>query len=91
MTLKEEDELVGFLGIHIEHTSDHAKLTQKGLTQHTVDALEISDLPPVSAPVDNVMVCGWILDWGFNCWWSSTCAQVSTHQLGCDTFSLSIS
>ena len=37
MTLEEEDELAGFLGIHIERTSDHVKLTQKGLAQRVID------------------------------------------------------
>ena len=55
MTLGEEDELAGFLGIHIERTADHAKLTQKGLTQRIIEALQIEDLPPVSTPVDKVM------------------------------------
>ena len=55
MTLEEEDELAGFLGIHNERTSDHVKLTQKGLTQRTIEALQIEDLPPVSTPVDKVI------------------------------------
>ena len=54
MTLEEEDELAGFLGIHNERTSDHVKLTQKGLTQRMVEALQIEDLPSVSTPVDKV-------------------------------------
>ena len=55
MTLEEEDELAGFLGIHIERTTDHVKLTQKGLTQRIIEALQIEDLPPVSTPVDKVI------------------------------------
>ena len=57
MTLEEEDELAGFLGIHIERTSDHVKLTQKGLTQRAIEALQIEDLSPVSTPVDKVISC----------------------------------
>ena len=46
-SLPEEDELAGFLGIHVEHTADHVKLTLKGLTQRVIEALQIKDLPPV--------------------------------------------
>ena len=58
MTLEEEDELAGFLGIHIERTTDHVKLTQKGLTQRIIEALQIEGLPPVSTPVDKVVTVG---------------------------------
>ena len=33
MDLEEEDDVAGFLGIHIKHDKDHVKLTQKGLKQ----------------------------------------------------------
>ena len=42
-------------GIHIERTSDHVKLTQKGLAQRVIEALQMEDLPPVSTPVDKVI------------------------------------
>ena len=31
--MTEEDDVAGFLGVHIERTKDHVKLTQKGLTK----------------------------------------------------------
>ena len=33
MQLEEEDDLAGFLGVHIERIPNHVKLTQKGLTK----------------------------------------------------------
>ena len=55
MELTEEDDVAGFLGVHIERTKDYVKLTQKGLTQRIIDALQIQDLPPVSTPANGVL------------------------------------
>jgi hypothetical protein len=55
MVLDEEDDVAGFLGVHIERSQDQIKLTQKGLTQRIVDALQVNDLPAVSTPADIVL------------------------------------
>ena len=55
MEMTEEDDMAGFLGVHIERTEGHVKLTQKGLTQRILEALQVQDLPPVSAPADKVL------------------------------------
>ena len=55
MEMTEEDDVAGFLGVHIEHTKDHVKLTQKGLTQRIIEALQAQDLPAVSTPADRVL------------------------------------
>ena len=36
MDFEEEEDVAGFLGVHIERTDEHVKLTQKGLTMATV-------------------------------------------------------
>lgn len=55
MELEEEDDVAGFLGVHIEKTKDYVKLTQKGLTQRIIDALQVNDLPPVKTPCNEVL------------------------------------
>ena len=55
MTLEEEDDVAGFLGVHIERTEDKIVLTQKGLTQRIIDALGVGDLPPVSTPANETL------------------------------------
>jgi hypothetical protein len=55
MQLEEEDDIAGFLGVHIERTHDQVKLTQKGLTQQIIDALQVNDLPAVDTPADRVL------------------------------------
>jgi hypothetical protein len=55
MQLEEEDDIAGFLGVHIERTHDRVKLTQKGLTQRIIDALQVNDLPAVDTPADRVL------------------------------------
>ena len=55
MQLEEEDDVAGFLGVHIERTPNHVKLTQKGLTKRIVETLQIEHLPPVSTPADRVL------------------------------------
>ena len=53
--LTEEDDVAGFLGVHIERTSEHIKLTQKGLTKRIIEALQVQDLPTVDTPADTVL------------------------------------
>ena len=55
MEMTEEDDVAGFLGVHSERTSDHVKLTQKGLIKRILEALQAEDLPPVSTPADRVL------------------------------------
>jgi len=51
MDLEEEDEVAGFLGVHIERKPDGTiHLTQKHLIQRIVDAMNISHLPPKQTP-----------------------------------------
>ena len=53
--MTEEDDVAGFLGVHIERTKDYVKLTQKGLTKRILEALQVEDLPPVATPADTVL------------------------------------
>ena len=53
--MTEEDNVTGFLGVHIERTKDYFKLTQKGLTKHIIEALQVEDLPTVSTPADSIL------------------------------------
>ena len=48
--LEEEEDVAGFLGVHIERSSTKVRLTQVGLAQRIVEALGAQDLPPVSTP-----------------------------------------
>ena len=51
MTLEIEDSVAGFLGVHIDRQEDgRIVLTQKGLIDKIIEALQIEDLPPVSTP-----------------------------------------
>ena len=51
MELQKEEDVAGFLGVHIDRRSDGTiKLTQKGLIKRIVDALNISHLPPKKTP-----------------------------------------
>ena len=50
MDFEEEEDVAGFLGVHVERAPEHAKLTQKGLTKRIIEALQIEDLPAVAAP-----------------------------------------
>ena len=52
MTLEVEDSVAGFLGVHVERdpTSGEITLTQTGLIDRIVEALQIQDLPPVDTP-----------------------------------------
>jgi len=52
MTLEIEDDVAGFLGVHIERNKETGEvtLTQKGLIDRIIEALQIEDLPPVDTP-----------------------------------------
>ena len=57
MTLEAEDEVAGFLGVHISRnsTTGEVTLTQEGLTRRIITALGCDDLPAVSTPADDVL------------------------------------
>ena len=55
MQLEKEDDVAGFLGVHIERTNEYIKLTQKGLMKRIVEALQVESLPSVSTPADGVL------------------------------------
>ena len=52
MTLEVEDDVAGFLGVHIEKdpTSGVISLTQRGLIDKIIEALHVDDLPAVDTP-----------------------------------------
>ena len=50
----EEDDVAGFLKVHIEQT-DYIKLTQKGLTKQIIEALQVKNSPTVSTPADSTL------------------------------------
>jgi hypothetical protein len=51
MDLEEEEDVAGFLGVHIDRRPDGTiHLTQKGLTQRIIDSLTIGHLPPKRTP-----------------------------------------
>ena len=41
MDLEKEDDVAGFLGVHMERQGDNIKLTQKGLTRRIIEALGV--------------------------------------------------
>ena len=41
MDLKKEDDVAGFLGVHIDQSGSEVRLTQKGLTARIIDALGV--------------------------------------------------
>ena len=47
LKLGNEDSVDGFLGVHIEHNEKDGAitLTQKGLIEHIIKALQINELP----------------------------------------------
>ena len=54
MDFEEEEDVAGFLGVHVERTPECVKLTQKGLTKRIIEALQIEDPPAVDAPATGV-------------------------------------
>ena len=55
MKLEKEDDVSGFLGVHIERNGQEIKLTQKGLIKKIIETLQVQDLPPVSTPANEVL------------------------------------
>jgi hypothetical protein len=43
MDLEKEDDVAGFLGVHLERQGDSIKMTQKGLTGRIIEALGVRD------------------------------------------------
>ena len=56
MALEVEDDVAGFLGVHIERNdaTGEITLTQSGLSERIIEALGVTDLPAVSTPADVV-------------------------------------
>jgi hypothetical protein len=52
MTLEVEDDVAGFLGVHIDRNNETGEvtLTQQGLIDQIIEALHIGDLPSVATP-----------------------------------------
>jgi hypothetical protein len=50
MDLEKEDDVAGFLGVHIERDGDKISLTQKGLIGRIIDALDVNESPIVHTP-----------------------------------------
>jgi hypothetical protein len=57
MTLEVEDDVAGFLGVHIEKDPQTGNiiLTQKGLIDKILESLRIDDLPPVHTPANQTL------------------------------------
>jgi hypothetical protein len=57
LKLEEEDDVAGFLGVHIKRdpTSGEVTLTQVGLIDRIIEALQIEGLPPKDTPADDVL------------------------------------
>jgi len=55
MKLTEENDVAGFLGVHIQREDDKVTLTQAGLAQRIVTALGCDDLPAVDTPATDVL------------------------------------
>jgi len=55
MKLQEENDVAGFLGVHIQRDPDKVTLTQAGLAQRIITALGCDDLPAVDTPATDVL------------------------------------
>ena len=56
MLFNEEDDISGFLGVHIDRTQpDRIILTQSGLIERIIEALNISHLHSVTTPATNYL------------------------------------
>ena len=55
MTLEVEQDVAGFLGVHMDRDGDRITLTQKGLTKRIIEALGVTDLPAVATPATDVL------------------------------------
>jgi Reverse transcriptase (RNA-dependent DNA polymerase) len=58
MTLEVEDDVTRFLGVHIDRNKETGEvtLTQKGLIDRILEALQVEDLPPVDTPAIECLV-----------------------------------
>jgi hypothetical protein len=51
MELQKEEDIAGFLGVHIDCRPDGwIKLTQKGLTKRIIEALHVENMPVKRTP-----------------------------------------
>ena len=57
LTLEEEDDVAGFLGVDIKRNPQTGEITmtQTGLIDRILEAMEIGDLDPVGTPADDVL------------------------------------
>jgi hypothetical protein len=55
MDIEVEDDVAGFLGVHIDQADDKITLTQTGLIDRIVEALHIQDLPEVDTPATETL------------------------------------
>jgi hypothetical protein len=57
MDLEAEEEVAGFLGVHISKNTENGKttLTQPGLIKRIIEALKIEDLPGVDTPANEIL------------------------------------
>jgi hypothetical protein len=55
LTLEVEDDMAGFLGIHIERNDDDIVLTQTGLIDRIIEVLGVANLPGVDTPATDVL------------------------------------
>jgi hypothetical protein len=57
LTLEIEDDVAGFLGVKIQRDDDAGTvtLTQTGLIDRIIDALDLDGLPPVETPAEEVL------------------------------------
>ena len=56
MLFHKQEDMAGFLGVHIDRTlSDRIVLTQSGLIERIIEALNIRHLPSVSTPADKFL------------------------------------
>jgi hypothetical protein len=54
--LEAEDDIAGFLGVHIDRSVDGTiSLTQSGLIKKIIDTLDIQHLPPKQTPAEDVL------------------------------------
>ena len=53
MDLEKEDDVAGFLGVHLEKRGDSIKLTQKGLTKRIIEALGVADGKTANTPASD--------------------------------------
>ena len=57
LTLEKEDDVAGFLGVHIrrDQASGEMELTQVGLTDRIIEALGVQNMEPVDVPATHIL------------------------------------